>query len=288
MSKLILGTANFGMRYGLSKRTGSVTVSNVEAILDSAAEYKIEILDTAISYGTAEKVLGQAGASRFKIVGKIPTLRNIASKRDHVIRSVEESCKKLSIDSLDTLLLHDPTDYASSVREDVVAALSYAKDQKLVDRIGISFYSPTEFDWQTNHWKPDVIQVPINVFDTRFHLTGFLNSASSNSVEAHLRSTFLQGLLLKDRQFFEHHFPKWRNIFEKYEDYSIENGNKLQSCIRHSASFDESHRIVVGVSSSQQLKEIVQASELDPQRAPECLTINDANICDPRRWQLKI
>ena len=47
-------------------------------------------------------------------------------------------------------------------------------------------------------YKPDVIQLPFNVFDNRFQVTGKLKKLKRLKVEIHARSIFLQGLFFKD------------------------------------------------------------------------------------------
>ena len=58
-SKLVIGTAQFGMDYGISNQTGKVKYSDVKDILNFAYLNKISFVDTARSYGDSESVLAQ-------------------------------------------------------------------------------------------------------------------------------------------------------------------------------------------------------------------------------------
>ena len=70
MSRLALGTAQFGLDYGINNKTGKVSEPAVALILAEAAKNGIECLDTAAAYGDSEDVIGNISTGRyeFKIV----------------------------------------------------------------------------------------------------------------------------------------------------------------------------------------------------------------------------
>ena len=73
MTKLALGTAQFGQEYGISNFSGPIKRSEVLEILKSAQEQKIDLIDTAITYGESENNLGDIGVSNFNVVTKLPS-----------------------------------------------------------------------------------------------------------------------------------------------------------------------------------------------------------------------
>ena len=78
-SRLMLGTVQFGLRYGIANTSGKPDLDQVEAIVRAAADGGITALDTAAAYGDSEQVLGlvlqRAGlAGQFTVVSKIPPL----------------------------------------------------------------------------------------------------------------------------------------------------------------------------------------------------------------------
>ncbi len=287
MKDLILGTANFGMAYGASRRTGSLSFQEIENILLAAERHKIVFLDTAIAYGNAEHILGKIGVSKFKVISKISSLRFESHVKDYVVKSVEEACTRLGIDALEGLLIHDPKDLEGQNREEVHEALNYAKEQGLIHRIGASIYSPNDLHWNDFDWNLDIVQVPINVFDSRFETTDFLKTALNNGIEIQARSIFLQGCLLSDIDYLNKYFYKWLDYFKLLAMHAGKSKSKVQMCVVHANSFIELSSCVFGVSSSKQLDEIVAAMLLTPQQAPESLRINEDEICDPRKWQLE-
>ena len=62
--KLALGTAQFGMDYGLSNKEGQTHKNEVFEILKYASKNKISLLDTAPSYGNSESILGDINLNR--------------------------------------------------------------------------------------------------------------------------------------------------------------------------------------------------------------------------------
>ena len=76
-SRLLLGTVQFGLNYGIANTQGKPSFERVKAILRTALDNGITSLDTAAAYGDSEEVLGKALAEldiadRMTIVSKVP------------------------------------------------------------------------------------------------------------------------------------------------------------------------------------------------------------------------
>ena len=67
ISKISLGTAQFGLDYGIANQKGKISFSNAEKIIEFALSKNIKRIDTASAYGDSEKVLGRIGVKNFKI-----------------------------------------------------------------------------------------------------------------------------------------------------------------------------------------------------------------------------
>ena len=74
MSRLALGTVQFGLDYGVSNQTGKVDLDEAKAILTACEKLGIRSLDTATEYGDSEKILGEIGIPNFSITTKLPNL----------------------------------------------------------------------------------------------------------------------------------------------------------------------------------------------------------------------
>ena len=97
--KLIIGTAQFGMKYGLAGG-GNFNQEKVNKFLNLAVSNNINTLDTAPGYGNAHLKIGKSGIRNLNIITKLPKL-NLNSNSYKEIKSNVNSyitalnCKKL-------------------------------------------------------------------------------------------------------------------------------------------------------------------------------------------------
>ena len=126
VTRLGLGTAQFGMRYGIANRTGQVGHDEGAAMLRYAGEVGIRLIDTAMAYGESEACLGQLGVSTIQVVtklGNVPAGMSPALVRDFVRKSVAGSLARLQIPRLYALLLHRPEQLSGPLSASLVQAL---------------------------------------------------------------------------------------------------------------------------------------------------------------------
>lgn len=192
MNKLVLGTVQFGVDYGINNPTGKVPLSEVCSILKTAQSEGIEILDTSSGYGESECVLGKAmkeSGTSFKIVSKYP-------RSD---KSVEEtllgSLANLGSDHLYGYLVHHFDFFIE--KQSLYDEMRLLKEKGRIDKIGFSLYSVKELEFLIeNKIAFDILQFPYNVFDRQFE--PYMQQLVDMGVEIHTRSAFLQGLFFKD------------------------------------------------------------------------------------------
>ena len=193
MNKLALGTVQFGLDYGISNIGGQVSLEEARKVLKLAKEYDIDTLDTASGYGNSEKVLGKIGVNDFQIVTKTTSLQLGVDK---VLQSFYQSLTDLNATSVDGLLIHNIDDTKDKQFDTLYKELDKLKQDKLINKIGFSTYTPDQVDFLLDNFDFDLIQVPFNVFDTRLIDGGQLQALKNKQIEIHARSVFLQGLLL--------------------------------------------------------------------------------------------
>ena len=87
--------------------------------------------------------------------------------------------------------------------------LKYLKKGKLAKKIGVSGYNPNEIKKILKIWKPDVIQLPFNIFDQRLISSKVIDLLYKKKIEIHVRSIFLQGMLVRTK------IPKKLKKFKK-------------------------------------------------------------------------
>ena len=71
--------------------------------------------------------------------------------------------------------------------------------EKFIKKKGISIYETKSLKKIYNTFDPDIIQLPSNIFDQRFIKSIWFKKLKNDKKEVHLRSIFLQGLLLEKK-----------------------------------------------------------------------------------------
>lgn len=287
VNKIILGTAQFGMKYGVANKTGKIPEEEVEQILKFAHKVGIKTIDTAIVYGESEMVLGNIGVRNFEIISKIPKY-NKRSGNDYfsVKKEIVNSINRLNIDSLHAVLLHESSDLI--LDKTLYESLWKIKQDGLIKKIGVSIYHPSELDNLLGVFDLDIVQSPFNLFDQRIINSKHFDFMIQNNIEIHVRSIFLQGLLLMDKFSLPEKFNKWGSLFSKYYDFLEKtNSDPLSLNLSFPISFKNIDKFIIGVDSLKHLEQIV--SSLSESRNissyPEIIS-NDLNLINPSNWQL--
>ena len=280
MSKLALGTVQFGLDYGITNQNGQVTIKEVKGILDFSKENGIDVLDTASGYGNSEKVLGGVGVDNYQIITKTISLKNGVDK---VIDGFYQSLDDLSQKQVEGLLIHNIQDIENKQFSALFDKLNELKQQGLIKKIGFSTYTPEQVNFLLENFDFNIIQVPFNVFDTRLIQSGQLQALKSKGVEIHARSVFLQGVLL-DFDNLSDYFLTWKAQFTEYQAMVKNSGlSLLEYALNFVLSVQEIDRVLVGVNNEQQLREIVLSLKgLD---GLEDYFINDINLLNPSLWK---
>jgi aryl-alcohol dehydrogenase-like predicted oxidoreductase len=287
-SRLALGTAQFGLNYGVANRNGQVPEDIVASILDSAAIAGLDTLDTAIAYGESESLLGRIGVDPWQIVTKLPPLPNGFSGdvRDWVMVAVSGSLQRLGRDRLRGVLLHRPADLLGEHGRQLYDALVELKDKGRVDKIGVSIYQPDELDALFSAMAFDIVQAPLSILDRRLVESGWLERLCELQVEVHVRSIFLQGLLLMPSAERPDKFRRWQPLWELWDRWIATNGlTALEACVRFAMSHSGISRVVVGVDSESQLREILAATDGQLPEIPDELRSADVALLNPASWQ---
>lgn len=286
--KLALGTAQFGSAYGVANRRGQVSVGEGSAILQLARSAGIDTLDTAMAYGDSEQRLGDIGVGSWKVVSKLSALpeqcRDIPA---WVTASVRGSLSRLRIPHLYGLLLHRPGELLESAGTSVYQALVRLKDEGLVKKIGVSIYDPAELSALCSVYAFDLVQAPFNLLDRRLLDTGWLPRLAAQHTEVHIRSVFLQGLLLMSGDRRPPMFERWAPLWRAWASWLDQAGlTPVQACLRDALSFPDIGKVVIGVDSLSHLKEILQAANGPAPRIPESVSTHDPDLLNPSRWKV--
>jgi aryl-alcohol dehydrogenase-like predicted oxidoreductase len=280
MNKLALGTVQFGLDYGISNTSGQVSLEEAKKVLKLARKYDIDTLDTASSYGNSEKVLGEIGVNDFQIITKTTSLQLGVV---NVLQAFHQSLTDLNATSVGGLLIHNIEEVKDKQFDSLYKELNKLKQDKLINKIGFSTYTPDQVDFLLGNFDFDLIQVPFNVFDTRLIDGGQLQALKNKKIEIHARSVFLQGLLL-DFRYLGDYFSKWTNLFNSYQEIVKDNDlSLLEYALNFVLKTSELDKVIVGVDNINQLTDIVNASKSDVDLKE--FSINDVSLLNPGLWR---
>ncbi len=188
--KLAIGTAQWGLDYGATNKSGRLTDVVVQGLLDSMRAHQITHLDTAASYGDAEIRIGNLDTTGISIQTKLSARHNTC---DDLMLSLRGSLARLKTNSVNSLLIHDWFTLDQHETESVSQFFELSVEEGLTSHVGISAYALSDLEraHQTlSIW--DTAQIPINIVDQRF--IGAAESFPGIAFQA--RSIFLQGILL--------------------------------------------------------------------------------------------
>ena len=227
------------------------------------------------------------GYKDFDITTKISSKNhNVSDYFTWTIKQTTSCLERLRVQSIDTLLLHSAEDWYGTHGEERIRALRHLQDLGVIDKIGVSVYEPRELQEVVLQALPDVVQIPFNLVDQRMVNSGWMERLRSLGVEIHVRSIFLQGLLLFEQNELPLKFSRWRHIWEALDEFNSLNGtDTISVCLAFVLGFPEVSRVVVGVDSFNQFNDLILKAQNPIQLTdfPNVGTL-DSNIIDPRQW----
>ncbi len=268
--KLVLGTAQLGLDYGITNTYGKPDQTTAEKIVKTAIVNGAKFIDTARAYGDSENVLGAilstGWTGRSNVITKLSplideTLIDISNSIEYSVdSSVYHSCKALRTESIDALLLHRASQMTIFGGK-IWSRLLFHRQQGLIRSLGVSVQSPEELKNILSIQEVEVIQLPYNVLDWRWDsiISKVIEEKKIRNLTIHIRSTLLQGLLTSQNQ------DKWRKAhvenaelimdWLKINQKLIGAKSIAEFCLRFVNSLNWVDGIVVGVETIEQLLE---------------------------------
>lgn len=287
MNRLALGTVQFGLNYGIANQDGQVSYQEARSILHDAKSAGITTLDTAIAYGESEERLGHIGIQDWQVITKLP---DVALGCGDILKWVNdaicESLNRLKIQALYGILLHRSDQLQGGQGDLLYAALQQLKRDGMVKKIGVSIYDPSELDALCPRFHFDLVQAPFNLLDHRLINSGWMSRLQVQKTELHVRSVFLQGLLLMDSVSRPQKFDRWSALWAGVTQWQAQTGlTPMQACIRHALSAPEISKVIVGVNTRLQLSEILRDSTGPIPEIPAELQTDDMDLLNPSKWR---
>jgi aryl-alcohol dehydrogenase-like predicted oxidoreductase len=293
LSKIGLGTVQFGIDYGVSNQQGKTSPAEVMKIFEIAAANNITMIDTASTYGNSEEVIGVClpTNSHFNVVTKSPLFNDVSPQdgKEYLIENFQKSLQRLKLDKTYGLMIHHADDLLGPCSSGIIEGLHYLREHNLVKKIGFSFYSQEQAEKIMENFIPDIVQLPLNIFDQNFVDSGFLKQLKSNDIEIHVRSAFLQGLVFISPDnldpyfdFAKEHICKFHDLLNKY------NINSLKASLSYVLDLNEVDKVILGVCNSDQLIEIIEEIKNPLVEKIDWSVVNYTNkkLTDPSLWRL--
>jgi len=286
LNRIALGTAQFGSDYGVANNSGKILLKEARSILKLGKSYGVDILDTAIAYGDSEQNLGQIGVEGFGIITKLPALpKGEVDIADWVRAEVANSLDRMQKKSLYGLLLHRPDELMGPRGADLYRGLESLKNEGKIGKIGVSVYSMNELEELTPRYKLDLVQAPFNLVDRSLVDSGWLAKLKLAGVEVHVRSIFLQGLLLMPRNAIPVKFLGWSTIWDKWHVWLQKNQiTAVEACLSYVLSCSHIDRVIVGVDTQDQLLEIVNAANREVLDSYPDIKSDSVDLINPANW----
>ncbi len=286
MTAIAIGTAQFGLNYGIANKTGRVAEAEVREIMSVARQNGVDTLDTAIAYGGAEATLGDIGCDSWNVVTKLPSVpSDIKDVQGWVSSEASKSLIRLKLTNLYALLLHNPADLLGPQGRVLADALFKLKSQGLVSKLGVSIYNPNELEGLRDLHITDIVQAPMNVFDRGLSTSGWIDELARCGAEIHVRSAFLQGLLVMNPTQRPVQFGQWTSLLSQWDNWIMDTKQtRVEACLAHLKSYPEVSHIVVGIDNIRQAREIFAANETPPLRVPENISSDDQQLINPAKW----
>jgi aryl-alcohol dehydrogenase-like predicted oxidoreductase len=286
VSRLALGTAQFGLDYGIKNDTGKVPEIAVAKILQRARARDIDTLDTASAYGDSEAVLGRTmgSPSPFHVVSKLPS-----HPTGHPREELRASLDRLGLQSLYGYLLHSFQTWEQGPAS--LSELAACRGEGLVGKVGVSLYRPEEAERLMDAGAPlDLVQVPYSLLDRRFER--IFERLHGYGAEIHVRSVFLQGVLFLDGERLHPRFARVRQGIEMLHAFARELDVDVAAlCLGFVAANRLVTRIVVGVDSLRDLEVNLDSFEQGQRVSAALAALPDISTTDegvilPFNWKV--
>jgi aryl-alcohol dehydrogenase-like predicted oxidoreductase len=293
--KLALGTVQFGLDYGVTNHGGRTDADEAARILDSARAAGIDLLDTASLYGCSEQVLGECGvaAHGWRVVTKTLQFKGegVGPAQVHLFAdALEASFAKLGTQRLYAVLVHHAPDLLAAGGALLYARLQQLKQEGRIAKIGFSAYDGATIEQVLARYPVDLVQLPMNVLDQRLPASGALERLQRHGVEVHVRSAFLQGLLVGPADALPPHLEPLAARLARFGEVAAQAGmSRAGLALAYLRQMPQVSQIVLGVNSEAQLQQCVRAyHEPQPQGVDFSLfRCDDSALVDPSRWPPK-
>jgi aryl-alcohol dehydrogenase-like predicted oxidoreductase len=285
--KIILGTVQLGLPYGINNDIGQISPSEAMKILEYGRQNNIHILDTAAAYGNSHQIIGEFHKNlmekdKYKIITKLQV-----NQRKEIRQTILSFLEELQVNKLHAVLFHS----FKSFRENKMnmESLTTLKKEGLIDFMGVSIYTNAEFEMVINDPDVDIVQVPFNLLDNVNKRGFLLKRAQIKGKIIHSRSCFLQGLFFSPLTSFKKVVGLLKKELATLHQLASKNNISMaQLALSYCTQQDTIDQVLIGVDSLEQLEANITMSR---ERLPEeviaainAINVKNNDLLNPSLW----
>jgi aryl-alcohol dehydrogenase-like predicted oxidoreductase len=285
--KIILGTVQMGLDYGINNPVGKISFQNSCGILLKAFELGIDTLDTAEAYGNAHQVIGDFHKlnpnSIFNVITKIPHT-NIIENIEGIVRTY---LNDLHVNFLEVLMFHSFDSYKNN--KQIIPILDNLKSKGLIKHIGVSIYTNSQIETLLFDDNITVVQMPFNLLDNESVRGDLMTKLKAKGKIIHTRSAFLQGLFFKEQLENNSISRKLSNELIAIKNISKEENTSISNlALSYCLNQKDIDQVLIGVDSVDQLIDNLKAVDYkmnhDTLIKINALKVDNLDLLNPSLW----
>ena len=287
-SKLILGTVQFGLDYGVNNTVGKPSKENIKSILDSAYSSGIQLLDTAEAYGDSQNKIGEYhnnSTNKFNVITKFSS--NTEGFSLNIIERVYNNLKILDVDKLYCYMFHSFDDFNKHFEKYRKDLLTLKKDG-IINNIGVSLYSNDELESVLKFNEITLVQLPFNLLDNNNKRGNIIKKAKEKGIEIHTRSAFLQGLFFKNTSEFTVKIKPLEPYLNLLNDLCDEDYKMNDLALNYVCNQKNIDKVLIGVDNVHQLESNILSEKKNIKKELtnniEAIDVEETKLLNPSNW----
>lgn len=284
-SKIVLGTVQFGLNYGINNVAGCLPENQIFEILNLARDLDIKELDTADGYGNAVSILKKytlQNPNSFSLMSKFSN-----SHTANFVHTFHESLAKLGVRTLEVYYFHKFSDFLNFDQFNQIELLKKSGELK---SLGVSIYSNDELKIAIENPFVDVIQLPFNILDHSEEKINLLAEAKQRNKKVYSRSVFLQGLFFMNPDILPTKLLPLRDQLFSLRELAFENKMSMEAlCLNYVLHKSYIDRVLIGIDTKEHLIKNMNAIDANLSssliHSVENIIVNNSELLDPRNWK---
>lgn len=270
-NRVILGTVQLGMAYGIANRHGKPDLQLAREIIDSAYANGVYHLDTATAYGTSQLTLGQLHEDRFSIQSKW---------LDHP-GELDSTLRDLRLTGIDAWFAHRSQLLLEHPR--FWEIMQSQKESGRVSSLGVSIYHPSEMDALLDlEIIPDLVQMPMNILSHPSEK--FILRLKEKGIQIQARSIFLQGLFLSNPSSLSSFFDPIKPWLTQFSQSIPSDSSKVSFLVQWVLENTGADFVVLGAENPLQIKDWFQAHDSKSENLMVSTLELPERILNPSMW----